>query len=614
MRSRRVSSTTAVLVSLAFLLLLGLALGTLIAVLTRNVGQCQGEQCATASSVTCASRASASNAALRRILADGANPSCCNVRNTSSENAEERLYASSAYVALFTKTLGHSTVDGSVLVPAQYTAMRDAIVQNNQPALAAVPLASGAGGAKLVSPLSAWTQPLHTPPPCQIPLVPPPVLASDAAGAEMVEVYAMNVARDIPFTQYASDATIAQLLDATRMNSPSVLASLQYRPPGAVFTPKTIFRGSAVGSSLGPYLSQLFYFTVPYGGLTVRQQYRRLVARSAVAPPGSRVEWGVNKSETITLQNGATAAMPPLLPANVVPSGTLYINDGRSLAEAVHTDPANHFFVQSGRILDALGASRNLGWASYANQAFFVSPPGAPALLDVLGTLVNDALVHGWYWKWRVYRRLRPEAMGLLVQNVKDGTVPNSVYGLSSVLLTNAVLGDSQAIYGHWTLPQTFREGSPAHPSYPAGHGVLAGACITALKMFFNDTQPWLSLPGVISGVLTPAGAPLSVLLESDATGAAFNTYVGSDAASLTVGDELNKLASNIATGRNWAGIHYRSDGDAGILLGEQIAIAYMRERLSTQPENNLDGMPQSVTFTLFNGQRYTVSGSICNT
>ena len=36
--------------------------------------------------------------------------------------------------------------------------------------------------------------------------------------------------------------------------------------------------------------------------------------------------------------------------------------------------------------------------------------------------------------------------------------------------------------------------------------------------------------------------------------------YTGADASRLTVGGELNKLAANVALGRNFAGIHYRSD------------------------------------------------------
>ncbi len=41
---------------------------------------------------------------------------------------------------------------------------------------------------------------------------------------------------------------------------------------------------------------------------------------------------------------------------------------------------------------------------------------------------------------------------------------------------------------------------------------------------------------------------------------------------------ELNKLASNIAMGRNFAGIHYRADADLGISLGESIAISCLQD------------------------------------
>ena len=50
--------------------------------------------------------------------------------------------------------------------------------------------------------------------------------------------------------------------------------------------------------------------------------------------------------------------------------------------------------------------------------------------------------------------------------------------------------------------------------------------------------------------------------------------YVGT----LTVGGELNKLAANVALGRNTAGVHWRSDGIEGIKLGEQVAIGLLRD------------------------------------
>ncbi|MDO9241060.1 hypothetical protein [Methylicorpusculum sp.] len=46
----------------------------------------------------------------------------------------------------------------------------------------------------------------------------------------------------------------------------------------------------------------------------------------------------------------------------------------------------------------------------------------------------------------------------------------------------------------------------------------------------------------------------------------------------LTIGGEINKLASNISLGRDWAGVHYRSDGTEGLLLGEEVGIAILKD------------------------------------
>jgi hypothetical protein len=53
-----------------------------------------------------------------------------------------------------------------------------------------------------------------------------------------------------------------------------------------------------------------------------------------------------------------------------------------------------------------------------------------------------------------------------------------------------------------------------------------------------------------------------------------------------TVGDEIDKLAFNIAMGRNWAGIHYRSDADAGLLLGEDVGITILQDLARTFTED----------------------------
>lgn len=37
-------------------------------------------------------------------------------------------------------------------------------------------------------------------------------------------------------------------------------------------------------------------------------------------------------------------------------------------------------------------------------------------------------------------------------------------------------------------LPQAYPEGAPLHPSFPAAHAEVAGACVTILKAFTDPT------------------------------------------------------------------------------------------------------------------------------
>ena len=120
---------------------------------------------------------------------------------------------------------------------------------------------------------------------------------------------------------------------------------------------------------------------------------------------------------------------------------------------------------------------------------------------------------------------------------------------------------------GTYLLPQAYVEGCPNHPSYPCGHTAIAGACATILKAFFDENF-------LIAGAVTPSADGLS-LIPFDDGGTA-----------LTLGNELNKLAANVAAGRDFAGVHYRSDCYQGNLLGEQVAIAILQDEVNSFAEN----------------------------
>ncbi|MGB5758891.1 MAG: hypothetical protein WBM50_18405 [Acidimicrobiales bacterium] len=73
------------------------------------------------------------------------------------------------------------------------------------------------------------------------------------------------------------------------------------------------------------------------------------------------------------------------------------------------------------------------------------------------------------------------------------------------------------------------------------------------------------------------------------------------DPPELTVEGELNKLAANVAIGRDWAGVHYYSDSTESLRMGERIAIGILEEqKLMFQEEfhmtfTSFDGIPMSI-------------------
>jgi hypothetical protein len=110
-------------------------------------------------------------------------------------------------------------------------------------------------------------------------------------------------------------------------------------------------------------------------------------------------------------------------------------------------------------------------------------------------------------------------------------------------------------------LPMAYPEGSPQHPSYGSGHATVAGACATIIKAFFNEELP---IPNPVTSA--PDGCSLV-------------PYTGADAGQLTVMTEANKIAGNVGMFRNHAGVHWRSDHEQSILLGEQIAISILEDQ-----------------------------------
>jgi hypothetical protein len=288
------------------------------------------------------------------------------------------------------------------------------------------------------------------------------------------------------------------------------------------------------------------------------------------------MDYLTNFASWLAVQNGQGP-----FPANGI-SGTSYMKNGRDLGAFTHSDIAFQAYLFAAQWLLTHGAPFNPGnpYLTIKNQAGGFTF-GSQYILDLLGEVSNRALKACFYQKWFVHRALRPIAYGGLVHN----TITRAAnYPLPREVLNSQAVDQVFSKYGTYLLPAAFPEGNPQHPSYPEAHGAIAGACVTALKAFFNETF-----------VL-----PTSVVASDD--GQSLVPYTGADAGQITVGGELNKLADNVALGRDMAGVHWRSDAEQALLLGEAVAISILRDQRPTYNEP-FDGF----AFTKFDGKTITV-------
>jgi membrane-associated phospholipid phosphatase len=435
------------------------------------------------------------------------------------------------FIGSFTKALPHNAL-GEV-IPSAYYALLKAISNGTQSSFNAIPLG---GTVRLANPQAAFSYSLEGADSNNHSMLAAPALKSAWCAGEMTEVYWRAWTRDIPFVDYATDNHIAE--------ASSDLSGLSdFRAPtvSGWVTADTVFRGPTPGDLTGPMISQFLYKDIPFGATTIAQRYRTAV--TANNHMTSFAHW-------LAVQNGSPAPTS----ATIDPTPR-YIANGRDLAEYVHVDWSYQAFQSAALILLGFGRGAlddNNPYKAITNQGNFVTF-GEPMILDLVARAGIAGLKAAWYQKWQVHRRLRPEAYAGLVHNHVTGATS---YPLHADVLNSAVLPLIQGVYGTSLLPMAYPEGSPTHPAYPAGHATIAGACVTVLKAFFKES---FAIPSPV---------------QSDADGLNLVPFAGA----LTVGGELNKLASNISLGRDMGGVHWRSDGIEGMKLGEEVAIQLLRD------------------------------------
>jgi PAP2 superfamily len=428
------------------------------------------------------------------------------------------------------------------------------------------------GGRKLISPQAGLAFDLQGVDAHDLAVRPAPALRSAEAAGEAVELYWMALLRDVSFLDYGNSALAEEAVaDLNRLR-----VYKGARENGQV-TARSLFRDPLPGTLNGPYISQFMWKPTPYGAEYVE---RRMLTYF----PGS--DHLTSYDAWLESQNGFGSFFVFHDPER------RYIRNGRDLAEWVHNDVLFQAYFNACLILSTpldpfspptgggIGAPFNPGYPyrGIPNQTGFATF-GEPWEKTILCEVATRALKATWFQKWFVHRRLRPEAYAGRVHNqIEHDRYPGVLH--RDVLSSKAV-EKVQSKYGTSLLPMAFPEGAPTHPSYTAGHATVAGACVTILKALFDENY-------VI---------PTPVIPTPD--GLALQPYQGPP---LTVGGELNKLASNIATGRNIGGVHWRSDAMESIKLGEAIAISILKDQSHCYNER-FNGL----TFTKFDGTKVTV-------
>ncbi len=476
-------------------------------------------------------------------------------------NGEEQDYrdlqGNPNFIANFSKGLVHNYL-GEV-DQYGYHAFRTALNSGNPADFEAIPLG---GSRKLINPQAGLAFDLQGADSHALTIRPAPRIDCAENSAEMTELYWMALLRDINFNLYNRSPHVAEAAaDLCK------LSDFRGAKINDKVTPNSLFRGILSGDLVGPYVSQFMLKDISFGSLTIFQKQKTVV-------PG--INHMTDYDSWLQVQNGE------LNGSDIFDVTPRYIRNLRDLGQYVHVDALYQSYLNACLMLLEMKAPVDEGnqYKTAKTQEGF-GTFGDPHILSLVTEVATRALKAMWFQKWFVHRRLRPEAFGGRVHN---HLTRRTTYPINSELFNSSVLEKVFSQYGNYLLPMAYPEGSPTHPSYGSGHATVAGACVTILKAWFDES--WV--------------IPNPVVPNDDGT--ELISYSCTDAGAMTVGGELNKLASNISIARNGAGVHWLSDYTESIKLGEQVAISILEEQALTYNEDS------SLGLTKFDGTKIKIS------
>ena len=410
-----------------------------------------------------------------------------------------------------------------------------------------------------------------------------PTFHSDETAGEMVEMYCASLTRDVPFSEYETDPLIAKCCDY--LNELNVFKGPK---ENGLVTPKTFLQFTQTGTILpGPRLSQLWYYDIPqniigngaetdpiqpanggYNNMTSNPQKNRWVA------PGVDYLWRLDdefaRSPICLVQGGyiteGTVAVDSTEPEKY---RTTCRDVAASLEEISRVFIGQGFMASAYSIIQAIKFSEgvpiyNNPYSPFRNGVY--NPRLAFTDYDSLdlswvpGSVDKSQLDLAQKLKWS-NMRVRPEAIAIEVQKVKlnDPALPH--YYQNTQLLDSGVLEDVFEKYQSYFLPMFDVLGCVPEPSYPSGYVMHVGGIMSGFKALFSpeDTIPAFE-PSEDAESLVP-------ILDDHGVQVRLNLF-----------DEIDKYVYNHATSRVSQCVHYRSDIQLALDIGEEVVINHLRE------------------------------------
>jgi len=498
-------------------------------------------------------------------------------------------------------------------------------------------------GDKFTNPMAGAADETHGPHPKTLNMAPAPGILSASSAAEMVELYWMALLRDVPLAdldsvsgdavtevnKYFRQAINEDFNTEGGLNiSEGTIKDLPCQPTAngnnqLDIDAKSLFGCGLKGENVGPRISQFFLQDIGYGVQSIDTRLSPYIAGVdflttyddwLCAQNSGQDKFGRGYGTCNNYDDQVNSG------ANYFPIGVKrHISTIRDLARFVNRDALHQAYFNAALALDGIAGSitqpgktildAGNPYLKRDREGGFGTLSG-PDLLTLVSEVASRALKVVWRQKWLVHRRCRPEVYGGMLQMQVDGipTGPHTGntcdYGLNTFAADSIAAQKVRASNGTYFLPMAFSAGSPNHPAYGAGHATVAGACATILKAWFDEDAKFSDFLNYDRNQKDP-GKGFELLQPGvHISGEEFQPpqpYAGTD---LTIGGEVNKLASNVAMGRSMGGVHWRSDNTRSLRLGENIAAYILCKRIREYGEKDA-----SFSFTSFDGNKVTIDG-----